>query len=246
MPTNLEHLAGLINEDGVGVPGLRVIQAITEPLPEDIQRRIETSFGVPVKALYSSTEAGYMASPCPRGGGWHVHSENVLLEILDPQDQPCRPGQTGRVVMTTLRNFLAPFIRYEILDDATLAPGSCPCGRGLPLLTRIDGRRHPLLHLPDGRRKIVSRLYLQLRAVGGSLQFQIVQKAVDHVLVRVVPDRTWTPDHAALVRQRVQEHLEAPVRVDVVTQERLELPPSGKLKIAVIEIDETRQPGTGS
>jgi len=242
MPTNLDHLAGLIVEEGVRVPGLRVIQAITEAMSEDVQHRIEAAFGVPVKNLYSSTEAGYMASNCPQGHGWHVHAENVLLEILDDQDRPCRPGQTGRVVLTTLHNFLAPFIRYEILDEATLAPNRCPCGRGLPLLTRIDGRRHPLLHLPDGRRKIISRLYLLLRAVGGFHQFQLVQRAVDHVIIRVVPDQTWKSDHADRMRQLVQEHLEAPIRVDVVTQERLELPPSGKLRIAIIEIEDAAPP----
>jgi phenylacetate-CoA ligase len=242
MPTNLDYLAGLIIEDGARLPELRVIQAISEALSEDVQRRIETAFGVPVKSLYSTTETGYIASPCPQGQGWHVHAENVLLEILDAHDKPCPPGQSGRVVLTSLRNFLAPFIRYEILDEATLAPGLCPCGRGLPLLTRIDGRRHPLLHLPDGRRKIISRLYLQLRAAGGSLQFQLIQRAVDHVIVRVVPDRTWTPEHTERIRQLVQEHMESPIRVDVVLQERLELPASGKLQIAVIEMDEPPRP----
>jgi hypothetical protein len=56
---------------------------------------------------------------------------------------------------------------HEILDDVTLAAGPCPCGRGLPLLTRIDGRRHPLLHLPGGARKAISGLYLEIRKVGG-------------------------------------------------------------------------------
>ena len=98
---------------------------------------------MPVKNLYSTTEAGYIASPCPSGTGLHVHSENVIAEVLDERDRPCAPGQTGRLVFTTLHNFLAPFIRYDILDEVTLASEPCPCGRGLPLWTRVEGRRHP-------------------------------------------------------------------------------------------------------
>ncbi|MFN4259682.1 MAG: phenylacetate--CoA ligase family protein [Gemmataceae bacterium] len=238
LPSNLDFLASLIRQEGERLPNLRVIQAVGETLTQDMKEHIESAFAAPVKNLYSTTETGYIASPCPEGHGLHVHAENVLVEILDDQDQPCRPGQTGRVVLTTLRNFLAPFLRYEILDDATLAPGPCPCGRGLPLLTNVAGRRHPMLRLPGGRRKIITGLYLGLRQIGGCHQFQIVQRAEDHVIVRLVPDQTWSADHPTRIRALVREHCETPMRVDVDLLERIELPRSGKLKIALIEMDE--------
>jgi phenylacetate-CoA ligase len=241
-PTNLELLAGLIGESGQRLPRLRAIQAVGETLPDATRQRIESGFGAPVKNVYSTTEAGYLASPCPAGHGLHVHAENVLIEVLDAEGRPCAPGQTGRLVLTALHNFRAPFVRYDLLDDVTLAPGPCPCGRGLPLLTQVEGRRHPLLHLPGGRRRVVSGLYLSLRRTGGCHQFQIIQRAVDHVILRVVPDRTWTPDHAARMRKAVWDEFGAPIRVDVEEKERLELPPGGKLKIAVIELDDGDSP----
>lgn len=133
MPTNLEFLAGLIEETGGKLPSLRTIQAMGEPLPADIKQRIEAGFGVPVKDLYSTTEAGYMASPCPSGHGLHVHAENMIAEVLDANNRPCAPGETGRLVFTSLHSFRMPFIRYDIVDDVTLAAAPCPCGRGLPL-----------------------------------------------------------------------------------------------------------------
>jgi phenylacetate-CoA ligase len=205
-------------------------------LSDATRERIENGFGATVKDLYSTTEAGYMATTCPTGSGLHVHAENVLTEVLDAENRPCLPGQTGRLVFTTLHNYRAPFLRYEILDDVTLAPAPCPCGRGLPLLTRIDGRRHPLLHLPDGRRKAISGLYLEIRRVGGCHQFQIIQRATDHVIVRVVPDRSWNADHAERIRQAVREEFAAPIRVDVEEKDRLEPTSGGKVQIAVIEI----------
>jgi phenylacetate-CoA ligase len=236
MPSNLEFLASLVQESGRRLPRLQRIQAVGETLAEGTRQRIEEGFGAVVTNLYSTTEAGYMATSCPQGHGFHVHAENVLVEVLDAQDRPCQAGETGRLVMTTLQNYLTPFLRYDILDDVTLAAAPCACGRGLPLLTRIDGRRHPLLYLPGGRRKAISGLYLEIRKVGGCRQFQIVQRAVDRVLLRVVPDGTWSTAHAQRMRQIVHQELEAPISVDVVAMQRLEVPDHGKLPIAIIEV----------
>jgi phenylacetate-CoA ligase len=238
LPSNLELLAGLLSEQGQRLPQLRAIQAVGEPLSAMARQRIEAGFGVPVRNLYSTTEAGYVASPCPLGHGLHVHAESVLAEVLDAEDRPCQPGQTGRLVLTTLHNFVTPFIRYDILDDVTLAPGPCPCGRGLPLWTHVDGRRHPLLHLRNGRRKSSMGITLGLRKVGGCHQFQFIQRGIDHVVVRVVPDSTWRDEHAERMRQCVREECEGPIRVDVEVKDCLERPDGGKLRIAAVEVPE--------
>jgi len=236
-PSNLEFLAGLVVEDGRRIPKLKIIQTIAETLTPETQARIEQAFGVPVKNTYSCSEAGYMASPCPDGHGLHVHAENVILEVLDADGRPCPPGTTGRVVVTTLQNFLTPFVRYEILDEAEVGPARCPCGRGLPLLSRVVGRRHPMFLLPSGRRKISTALVIGLRDLGGTHQFQIVQRAADHVAVRVIPNREWSDEHARRVTRLMHDYFEAPVRVAIESLERFELPTGGKLRVVVSEID---------
>jgi phenylacetate-CoA ligase len=236
MPSNLEFLTGLVEQSGARLPELRVIQSMGEAVSPESRRRIESAFAVPLRDTYSSTEAGYLASPCPSGTGFHAHSENAIVEILDSANQPCLPGQTGRLVLTTLNNFLTPFIRYDIVDEVTLAPEPCPCGRGLPLWTHVEGRRLPLLHLAGERRKSPLGIMLGIRKAGGVHQFQIVQRAVDHVIVRVVPDRTWRPALADRIRALVREECASPIQVDVEEREHLERSPGGKLRIVVIEL----------
>jgi len=138
---NLDVLAGLMEAQGKAWPALRAIQSVAEPLTDRACKRIEAAFGVPVKNTYSCCEGGYLASPCPAGTGLHVHAENILLEVLDENGRPCRPGESGRVYITTLHNFLMPLIRYELGDEATPGPEQCPCGRGLPLLANVEGKR---------------------------------------------------------------------------------------------------------
>ena len=237
LSSNLEYLADLMEESGQRLPELKIIQAVGESLPASSRRKIESGFGVPVRNLYSSMEGGYMASSCPSGAGLHVHAENIIAEVLDAEDRPCLPGQTGRLVFTSLHSFLCPFIRYDILDEVTLSTEPCPCGRGLALWTAVDGRRHPLLHLPDGRRKSSMGITLGIRQVGGMRQFQIVQKAADLVLLRVVPSRSWRPENQQLMQRVLRDELGPAVRVEVEQKEWLERPPGGKLKIVVNELE---------
>jgi phenylacetate-CoA ligase len=208
-----------------------------ESLSPEVRERIETAFGVPVRNLYSTTEGGYIASPCPAGHGLHVHSENVLAEVLDADGRPCRPGETGRLVFTSLHNFMTPFIRYEILDDVTMAEGPCPCGRELLLWKHVEGRRHALLRLPGGGRKNSIGITLGLRQVGGFHQFQFVQRGLDHMLVRVVPDRSWRPGSAERLRQVVRREYGSPIRVDVEEVNALPRTAGGKVKLFINELD---------
>ena len=76
-----------------------------------------------------------------------------------------------------------------------------------------------------------------VRKVGGCHQFQIIQREVDHFIVRIVPDKTWTPDHAEQIRSVFHREFESPVRVEVETHNYLERPAGGKLKLVVVELE---------
>lgn len=194
-PSQLSLLADLAVETGVRPRNLRGIQTISEALFEETRTRIESAFGCRVFNLYSCCEAGYLASPCPAGHGLHVHAENVLIEILDDGGKPCPVGVPGRVVVTTLQNYRKPFVRYEILDEAVAGP-VCPCGRGLPLLLRVDGKRRPSIRVGTERRSssILAQIFQKLQGV---VQYQVVQRADDRLTVRIVPNREWHESSAA-------------------------------------------------
>lgn len=100
--------------------------------------------------VYATSETGAIASQC-QYGNYHVHTENVLLEILNADGHPVQPGEIGRVVVTSLYNFAMPFIRYAIGDYAEQGGGDCPCGRTLPLIKRIVGRQRDFFRFPGER-----------------------------------------------------------------------------------------------
>lgn len=78
-------------------------------------------------------ELGCFALQCPEHGGLHVMAEGILAETLDQSGQPSPPGETGRLVLTTLQNLAMPLLRYDTGLRAALGP-PCGCGRRLPVI----------------------------------------------------------------------------------------------------------------
>jgi phenylacetate-CoA ligase len=83
---------------------------------------------------------------CTLHKGIHYWADHFILEILDPTTlQPVAPGQTGEMVVTSLRKQAAPLIRYRTHDLSRMLPEPCPCGVGFPLHDRILGRTDDMI-----------------------------------------------------------------------------------------------------
>ena len=78
---------------------------------------------------------------CKAHEGIHYWADYYILELLDPETlQPVPPGDTGEMVVTTLRKEAAPLIRYRTRDLTKLIPKRCSCGSVLPMHDRLLGR----------------------------------------------------------------------------------------------------------
>jgi phenylacetate-CoA ligase len=146
---DLEHLALSLGERGREI-GLRGIESISHQLTPEMRARIEAAFGVPVHENYGLNEFGLVATRCPEGGRFHIHSELCLVEIIDEQGEPCPPGRAGRVLVTGLANPMMPLFRYDSDDMAEVVEGPCPCGRTLASFGRIYGRYRRIVLMPPG------------------------------------------------------------------------------------------------
>lgn len=207
-PTNLASLLTVFERRGQRLPTLREVRTIGETLPADLRARCSAVLGVRVVDSYSSQEVGAIALECPDSGLYHVHSESLIVEVLDERGAPCKPGEVGRVVVTDLHNFATPLIRYELRDHAEVGP-SCPCGRGLPTLVRVLGRRRNMAVLPDGQRCWPLVGFLRYREIAPIVQYQIVQHGLNDVEMRLV---TETGPLRAEQEQRLAEVLREALR----------------------------------
>jgi phenylacetate-CoA ligase len=234
-PSNAESLALKWFNQGKPVENLKSIQLIGESLTEEAKYRIESTFQVPVNNIYSSAEAGYIASRCQESGDQlFVHAESVLVEILNEQDEPCQPGETGRVVLTTLHNFVNPLIRYDIGDEATVGEPST-CGRGLPTLKSVSGKRRPLIRYPDGQLRSSVDLVVNLRKSLDYLRHQIIQKSDDSFLIRIVPKSLPGSAEKQAVENVVYSVLKGQVPLTIEFVDDLKPLPVGKFVEILVE-----------
>jgi phenylacetate-CoA ligase len=187
-PNALDALTMHCRRQGVKLPHLRQVLTTGETLSPDVRASAETVLGATVTDCYSSQEFGYIAIECPDSGLYHVMAESVLVEVLRDDGTPCDVGEAGRVVVTDLHNYATPLVRYDIGDAAEVGP-PCPCGRGLPTLTRVLGRTRNLVLLPDGTRHWPLTGFLRCRDVAPVLQVQLVQEDRHTVEARLVVER---------------------------------------------------------
>ena len=231
-PSNLVALARLCLEQQIVLPSLKEVRTVGETLSSSQREIIRRAWNVGVVDAYTCEEAGYLALQCPESGHYHVQSENVWLEIVNEQDQPCLPGQVGRVLITTLHNFATPLIRYELGDLAEFGE-ACVCGRGLPVLRHIHGRRRNRLILPDGRNEFP---YLgehgEIEGLTGLKvhQFQCIQNSLEEVELKLVLDRPFSGDEADKVARLMQKHLGHPFRITFSFHQEIPKNPNGKFE----------------
>jgi phenylacetate-CoA ligase len=228
-PSNLMALIAQFRKAGLVLSNLRQIQSVAENVSPELRQACRETWNVPVIDMYSSQEVGYIALQCPDCESYHVQSESVLVEILNPTGQPCAPGEVGRVVVTDLHNFATPLIRYELADCAEAAP-PCPCGRGLPTLARIVGRQRNLLTLPSGEQRWPLVGFRHFREIAPIRQFQFVQQTRDQIEVRFVADRPVVPAEEACLKAIIQEALGHPFDLSFVYLDEIPRSAGGKFE----------------
>jgi phenylacetate-CoA ligase len=226
-PSNVEALAELCLEHQVKLPRLREVRTISEPLTPRLRDLAREAWGAPVTDIYSAREVGAIALQCPECEHYHVQSENVLVEILDDKDQPCPPGQSGRVILTSLNNFSSPLIRYDVGDYAV--PGTaCACGRGLPVLSDVLGRVRNMLVHPDGRKTWPWIRYKAYREIAPVRQVQMRQVGVDHIEVSLVCAGEMNPEIEQRLVESFRSTLDFPHRFTLRYVDAIERSSAGK------------------
>ena len=234
-PSGIDGILQVMEQTGRRLPSLRRALCGGEAMDDSMRERARRIFGFDVRDNYGSTET-FIAFQCP-AGSYHINAEHVCVEIVDEAGDEVAPGQTGRVLLTTLENYLMPLVRYEIGDYAIAVRGECACGRALPLLGRVLGRQANMFRKPDGTLRSGWPALGTLREFPELQSFQLVQKSFMQFRVRYVADRSLTPDAQARIQARLREDgLWENAEVSFEQVSEIARAPSGKFMVTVCEV----------
>jgi phenylacetate-CoA ligase len=206
-----------------------------EALHEFQRDLIQEAFGAPAFNTYGCREFMLIAAECEQRHGLHVNADHLVVEVRTPhgvasEDQP------GDVVITDLFNYGMPFVRYANGDMATASAGRCACGRGLPLLTRVDGRVLDAIRTPAGHMLPGEFFPHMLKDVVGLQRFQLVQHRLDRLDLSIVRGADFDDASMEYIRREVNKVLGDSVQLDCHFVDDIPLTRSGKLRVTVSEL----------
>jgi len=234
--TNALELAKYFNARGETLSNLKQIRTLSETVSQELREACREVWGAEVADMYSARECGYLALQCPGHDHYHVQSENVLIEILDEQGNPCSAGEVGRVIVSTLHNYASPLLRYDIGDYAEVGE-PCPCGRGLPVLKRIAGRVRNMLTTPTGERFWPIILASRYSSVAPIMQTQFIQRVLDRLEIRMVLARPLTAKEESELTLAIHESMGYPFELDFVPCKSIERSSGGKYEEFISMLD---------
>lgn len=200
------------------------------PHQRDVLRRV---FGAPAYDTYGCREFMLIAAECEHGDGLHLNTDHLHVEFAAGPDA----RDPSDLIVTDLHNFGMPMMRYVNGDLGTPGARACACGRGLPKLAKVDGRKLDVLRLRSGR--VIPGEYLvhQFVTVEGVKQYQAMQREPDAVLIRLVLEPDGDP---MIVQNQLRDAMrkvagdELDVAFEIV--DHIALTPSGKRRVVVCEL----------
>jgi len=236
-------LANFINEKGADLKfSLNGISTTADPLLGFQRKEIEKAFRCEVFDQYGCTEVNSLGFECEEHMGLHIPIERVHIEFLDEEDySPVSEGETGKIVVTCLENYGMPLIRYDTEDLGVKREESCSCGRNLPLMDSIVGRTRDLIRFPNGNVIYASFFAYALEdsewiARYGITQFQLVQKKLDHIILKIQSQKKPTRQDSESFKGLMKRHL-GDIVFDIEFVNEIPVSASGKRKYTISEVN---------
>ena len=166
-----------------------------------------------------------VSGECTEKCGMHISEDHFYPEVLNPQTfEPCKDGEYGELVLTTLTKEGMPVIRYRTKDITTLDHTPCKCGRTTVRMAKLKGRTDDMLII-RGVNVFPSQIegvLMNMPEVGGQYEILVSREGyMDKLEVKVeVADGTLLTDYAELIklRDKIRHNLKTVLQIDAIVK----------------------------
>jgi phenylacetate-CoA ligase len=228
-PSSLYVVAKRMKEEGITLRP-RFLMSGGELLTEETRTFLQDVFQCDMYNFYGAYELMVVAWECKKHG-MHMDDMNILEFLQD--GTPVAPGEPGEVVGTNLWYMAMPFIRYNVGDIASASDDVCECGRGLPVMDVMEGRKDDFLVLPSGQLvgpRAVKPIVMTFPEVD---KLQIIQEKKDFIRVLIVEKEEF--NRKDQLKQKLQHVLKEDVTVEIEIVDDIPLV-SGKLRAVISKV----------
>lgn len=236
LPSYALYLANFLEEKGLNARRdlcLRKAFVGAEPHTEQTRRRIEEAYNIDVYNSYGLTEMNGpgVAFECEQKAGMHLWEDFFLLEIIDPETgEPLPDGETGEMVLTSLKREAMPLLRYRTRDITAVEPAPCQCGRTHRRIRRITGRSDDMLIVRGVNifPQQIERVLMSSPQVGRN--YLIIIEGLDDLTIKVELSAAafdGQVEHLAALQRELAEKL----RAETFVRPKVELVAPGSLPV---------------
>lgn len=232
-PSILFSLAQMIEGDRLRITRPpKIIFTGAEKLHPFQRQTLERVYRCHVTDQYGFAEGCGNASRCEHDR-FHEDFEFGILEAHEPESLP--GGLTrGKILATGFASKAFPFIRYEVGDVGIWSNERCPCGRHSRVLVDIEGRDEDFVRTPEGAR--IQRFDYLFKASARVAEAQVVQVALDRIVIRVVPRAGFGAEDEQALRHEVAKMISPSLRVDIKPMAEIPRTASGKFRAVISEL----------
>jgi|GEM_PF-143055 len=244
-PSTLLQLALTVCENPKLKPDLLGVLTEGEILTGDHRRLCKLFLGFNPIDRYSLREVWDVALQCPASNNYHVQTEAVYTELLNERNEPCRRGETGRIVVTSLYNLAMPIIRYDTGDYAVADENFsrysghfCACGKRLLRLRNILGRERNLLQITRATGQHPDLDSQRVFELSGAKLWQLVELASDSFELRLCTARALSGDEKRSIAEHTRSRLASDVQVVIESANLSEMHRTRKFEMYLSELSE--------
>ena len=154
----LEYVARDVLESGTRVESgsVKVAWNGGEMLFPEQAEMFRSAFGTTILNRYGGRELGVMAFQFQAGRPLTISRPWLFAEIVDHEGTAVGPGESGRLLWTSIICRGTPFLRYDVGDVGTYAAEGAN-ESGICEISQLQGRVGSLLRLPSG--KVINNLF---------------------------------------------------------------------------------------
>jgi phenylacetate-CoA ligase len=243
--STIARFAAFLDQQGKQIAGIKGVFTTAEKLYQPQREVLERVFSCKVFDCYGSSEVQNIAAECPQGK-MHINADFVAIEEDKTIDDGPRP-----FLLTSLKNWSMPFIRYRNEDGGYLLPAQelCSCGNNFPLMRLEIARTSDNFVFPDGR--VVHGEFFTHLMYGsdGIVTFQFHQTAVDEIILSIVPG----PGNLQKRRDKIEDSIRQiraicpghTIRIEVREVDAIPLSSAGKYRFTRSDVKAPSAPVAG-
>jgi phenylacetate-CoA ligase len=233
----IEALADHVLTTGARVQPPRAVFCTAMEVTDRCLQLVEQAFRAPAVDVYVTNEFGVVAWSCPvRRDLLHVNDDAFVVEVVGSDGAPVPPGTVGELVVTSLGLTSMPLLRYNMGDMAARVPEPCTCGRGLGLLTRVQGRTAHFIRRLDGgliTTPLITNLLGRARAYEWIRRFQVREEQGRRLRILIDARRPPSEAQRHSLTETLQSGVGADFRIALELVDEIPNAPSGKLQFLV-------------